>query len=132
MTPRRRRPRSAGSIRADVTDAASVSRAIARTHEGLGPIEILVNNAGWDELLPFLETDEAFWDRVIDINFKGALRTSHQVVPGMIERGYGRVVNIGSDAARVGSSLEAVYSGAKGAVISFTKTLARETARGMA
>jgi 2-hydroxycyclohexanecarboxyl-CoA dehydrogenase len=116
-------------VHADVTDAGSVGRAIARTEEGLGPIEILVNNAGWDELLPFLETDEAFWDRVIDINFKGALRTSHQVVPGMIERGYGRVVNIGSDAARVGSSLEAVYAGAKGAVISFTKTLARETAR---
>jgi 2-hydroxycyclohexanecarboxyl-CoA dehydrogenase len=66
---------------------------------------------------------------VIDVNFKGCLRTCRRIVPGMVDRGYGRVVNIGSDAARVGSSLEAVYSGAKGAVVSFTKTLAREVAR---
>ena len=66
---------------------------------------------------------------MIDVNFKGCLRTCRRIVPGMVDRGYGRVVNIGSDAARVGSSLEAVYSGAKGAVVSFTKTLAREVAR---
>ena len=69
------------------------------------------------------------WDKIIELNFKGCLRTCRYVVPGMIERQYGRVVNIGSDAARVGSSLESVYSGAKGAVVSFTKTLAREVAR---
>src|SRR5204862_6764724 len=85
--------------------------------------------AGWDELRPFVETDEAFWDRVIEINFKGCLRLTRALLPGMIERGFGRVVNIGSDAGRVGSSLESVYAGAKGGVIAFTKTIARETAR---
>ena len=78
---------------------------------------------------PFLETEEPFWDRVIDVNFKGCLRVTHAVLPGMVERGFGRVINIGSDAGRVGSSLESVYSGAKGGVIAFTKTLAREVAR---
>jgi 2-hydroxycyclohexanecarboxyl-CoA dehydrogenase len=113
----------------DVTDAASVAAAVERAEAELGPIEVLVNNAGWDELKPFLDTDEAFWDRVIDVNFKGALRTTRALLPGMIERGFGRIVNIGSDAGRVGSSLESVYSGAKGGVIAFTKTIAREAAR---
>jgi 2-hydroxycyclohexanecarboxyl-CoA dehydrogenase len=117
------------SVHLDVTDSASIDAAVSLAERELGPIEILVNNAGWDEFLPFLETGEAFWDRVIEINYKGCLRMSHRIVPGMLERRYGRIVNIGSDAARVGSSLEAVYSGAKGAVISFTKTLAREVAR---
>jgi 2-hydroxycyclohexanecarboxyl-CoA dehydrogenase len=112
-----------------VTDTASVDQAVAQSEHQLGPIEILVNNAGWDELRPFLETDENFWNNVIEVNFTGCLRLCHRVVPGMIERSWGRVINISSDAARVGSSLEAVYSGAKGGVISFTKTLARETAR---
>jgi 2-hydroxycyclohexanecarboxyl-CoA dehydrogenase len=74
------------------------------------------------------EAVEEFWDRILDLNFKGALRVTKAVVPGMIERGWGRVINIGSDAGRVGSSLEAVYSGAKGGIIAFTKTLAREVA----
>src|SRR5207247_4946428 len=87
------------------------------------------NNAGWDEMHRFLDTDEPFWDRVLEVNFKGCLRTTHALLPGMVERGFGRIVNIGSDAGRVGSSLEAVYSGAKGGVIAFTKTIARETAR---
>ncbi|HEY8639263.1 MAG TPA: 3-oxoacyl-ACP reductase family protein [Solirubrobacterales bacterium] len=113
----------------DVTDRGSVNQALERTEETLGPVEILVNNAGWDELRPFLETDEPFWDRVIEINYKGCLRVTRAVLPGMVERGWGRVVNIGSDAGRVGSSLESVYSGAKGAVIAFTKTIAREVAR---
>jgi 2-hydroxycyclohexanecarboxyl-CoA dehydrogenase len=116
------------AVRLDVTDTASVNAAVGLVERELGPVEILVNNAGWDELRPFMETDEAFWDRVIELNFKGCLRCCRRVVPGMVERGYGRVVNIGSDAARVGSSLEAVYSGAKGGVIAFTKTLARELA----
>jgi len=116
------------AVHLDVTESASVDGAVADVERALGPVEVLVNNAGWDEFRPFLDTDEAFWDRVIELNFKGCLRVSHRVVPGMVARGYGRVVNIGSDAARVGSSLEAVYSGAKGAVVSFTKTLARELA----
>jgi 2-hydroxycyclohexanecarboxyl-CoA dehydrogenase len=113
----------------DVTDSDSVARAVEDTLEGLGPIEVLVNNAGWDELHPFLETDEPFWDRVIDINFKGGLRLTRLALPTMVERGWGRIVNIGSDAARVGSTGESVYAGAKAAVIAFTKTIARETAR---
>jgi 2-hydroxycyclohexanecarboxyl-CoA dehydrogenase len=113
----------------DVTDTGSVARAVEDVAAALGPIDVLVNNAGWDEFRPFLETGEEFWDRVIEINFKGCLRTTRAVVPGMVERGSGRVVNIASDAGRVGSSLEAVYSGAKGGVIAFTKTLAREVAR---
>ena len=119
----------AGAVTLDVTDAASVAAATERTEALLGPVEVLVNNAGWDELHPFLETDEAFWDRVIDVNYKGALRLTRMIAPGMVERGWGRVVNIGSDAGRVGSSGEAVYAGAKGGVIAFTKTLAREVAR---
>jgi 2-hydroxycyclohexanecarboxyl-CoA dehydrogenase len=117
------------AVRLDVTDSVSVGDAVAQVEESLGPIDIVVNNAGWDELLPFLETDEPFWDRVIDVNFKGCLRVTRAVLPGMVERGFGRLVNIGSDAGRVGSSLEAVYSGAKGGVIAFTKTVAREVAR---
>jgi 2-hydroxycyclohexanecarboxyl-CoA dehydrogenase len=120
------------AVEIDVTRMDSVVSAV-RTIEGeLGPIEVVVNNAGWDDFMPFIETTEEFWDKVIDINFKGALRVLKVVVPGMIERGFGRIVNIGSDAGRVGSSLEAVYSGAKGGIIAFTKTLAREvSARGI-
>lgn len=117
------------AIALDVTDAASVEAAVARTVAKLGSIDVLVNNAGWDEFHPFLETDERFWDRVIGVNFKGCLRLTRAVLPGMIDRGWGRIVNIGSDAGRVGSSFESVYSGAKGAVIAFTKTIAREAAR---
>ena len=117
------------AVRLDVTDPASVARAVGAVEEALGPVDILVNNAGWDEMRPFLETDEPFWDRVLDINLKGGLRMIKATAPGMVERGWGRVVNIGSDAGRVGSSLESVYSAAKGGVIAFTKTLARELAR---
>lgn len=117
------------AVRLDITNTRSVNDGFETVERELGPVEILVNNAGWDEFHPFLETDEEFWDRVIELNFKGCLRTCRRAVPGMLERGYGRVVNIASDAARVGSSLEAVYSGAKGGVVAFSKTLAREVAR---
>jgi len=113
----------------DVRDAAGVHAAVAEATRVLGPVGVLVNNAGWDELHPFLETDEAFWERVIDINFKGCMRVTQAVLPAMIENGFGRVVSIGSDAGRIGSSLESVYSGTKGAIIAFTKTIAREMAR---
>lgn len=116
------------AVQVDVTDTASVLAAIKSVTESLGPIEVVVNNAGWDDFMNFVDTSEEFWDRILNINFKGALRVIHAVVPGMIERGWGRVINIGSDAGRVGSSLEAVYSGAKGGIIAFTKTLAREVA----
>ena len=116
------------AVVADVTDTASVQAAVDTVTKELGPIEVVVNNAGWDDFMPFLDTTEEFWDKILNLNFKGALRVSKAVVPGMIERGFGRVINIGSDAGRVGSSLEAVYSGAKGGIIAFSKTLAREVA----
>jgi 2-hydroxycyclohexanecarboxyl-CoA dehydrogenase len=117
------------AVRLDVTDSGSVESAVGTVERELGPIEILVNTAGWDEFHPFLDTDEAFWDRIIELNYKGCLRVCRRVVPGMADREYGRVVNISSDAARVGSSLEAVYAGAKAAQVAFGKTLARELAR---
>ena len=112
----------------DVSDFGAVKAGVEKITADLGPVEVVVNNAGWDDFMPFLKTSEDFWDKILDINFKGALRVIHTVVPGMVERGFGRVINIGSDAGRVGSSLEAVYSGAKGGIIAFTKTLAREVA----
>jgi 2-hydroxycyclohexanecarboxyl-CoA dehydrogenase len=116
------------AVEIDVTRTASVEAAVREVEAELGPIEVVVNNAGWDDFMPFVQTTEEFWDKILEINFKGALRVIKAVVPGMTERGFGRVINIGSDAGRVGSSLEAVYSGAKGGVIAFTKTLAREVA----
>jgi 2-hydroxycyclohexanecarboxyl-CoA dehydrogenase len=120
---------SARAIALDVTEPASVAQAVSSVTEGLGPIEVLVNAAGWDEFHAFAETDEGFWRRVIAVNFEGCLRTTHAVLSTMGERGYGRIVNVASDAARVGSSGEAVYAGAKAAVVAFTKTIAREHAR---
>ena len=117
------------SVRMDVTSTSSVEDAYLEVVDRLGAVEILVNAAGWDKFMKFVETDEDFWDKIIDLNFKGMLRTTHICVPPMIEAGWGRIVNISSDAGRVGSSLEAVYSGAKGGTIAFSKTLAREVAR---
>ena len=105
------------AVSMDVTSTDSVHQARLRVVDEMGPIEVLVNCAGWDLLMPFLDTEEAFWDKVIDINFKGVLRTAHACLPSMVDGGWGRIINISSDAARVGSSLEAVYSGAKGGVI---------------
>ena len=119
---------SAVAVQIDGTSTDSVKAAVATVEAELGPIEVVVNNAGWDDFMKFVQTDEEFWDKILDINYKGALRVIHTVVPGMTERGFGRIINIGSDAGRVGSSLEAVYSGAKGGIIAFTKTLAREVA----
>lgn len=119
----------AAGVALDVTDPASVSAAIVAAREALGEVGVLVNNAGWDELRPFVDSDEAFWRRVIDVNFTGALRMTHALLPGMIDAGWGRVLCVSSDAARVGSSLESVYAGAKGALIAFAKSLAREVAR---
>jgi 2-hydroxycyclohexanecarboxyl-CoA dehydrogenase len=113
----------------DVVDGEAVKAAVEGASEKFGGVDVLVNNAGWDDLKLFLDSDEDFWRRVVEINYMGPLRVTHAVLPGMVERGWGRVVNIGSDAGRVGSSLESVYSGAKGGIIAFTKTLAREVAR---
>jgi 2-hydroxycyclohexanecarboxyl-CoA dehydrogenase len=117
------------AIEMDVRAPASVTEGLATARRECGEIDVLVNVAGWDELKPFVETDEEFWQEVLEVNFKGGLRVTHALLPSMIERHWGRIVNISSDAGRVGSSLESVYAGAKGAIISFTKTVARETAR---
>lgn len=116
-------------VELDVTHSHSVSDAVKSVEADLGPIDIIVNCAGWDELKPFLETDDAFMAKVLEINLAGPMRVTRAVLPGMIERKWGRIINIASDAGRVGSSLEAVYSGAKGGLIAFTKTMARENAR---
>ncbi|HVJ10436.1 MAG TPA: SDR family oxidoreductase [Burkholderiales bacterium] len=92
-------------------------------------VDVLVNNAGWDRFQNFVDTKPEEWDALIDINLRGPLNMHHLVVPGMLERSSGRIVNISSDAARVGSSGEAVYSACKGGIIAFSKTLAREVAR---
>ncbi len=113
----------------DITDHDAVGNAVRRFEGQAGGTEILINNAGWDRMVNFLDSDLALWDKVIDINLRGPLNLHHVVLPGMAERGSGKVVNIASDAGRVGSSGEAVYSACKGGLIAFTKTMAREMAR---
>lgn len=113
----------------DVSDSASVRASVAAVEEKLGPIDVLVNNAGIDVIEFFVDSEEATWDRLIAVNLKGTLLCCRAVLDGMIARGAGRIVNLGSDAGRVGSSGEAVYSATKGGVIAFTKALAREVAR---
>lgn len=113
----------------DVSDRPAVDAAVQKAGEDLGPIWLLVNNAGWDKPMPFLKTDRELWDKIVRINLIGPFNMHHAVCPGMVERGGGRVVNIASDAARVGTSDEAVYSACKGGLIAFTKSLARELAR---
>ena len=120
---------TAQAFRCDITDRASVDAAVAATEEKLGPIDVLVNNAGWDVFKPFTRTEPAQWDRLIAINLVGALHLHHAVLPGMAARKAGRIVNIASDAARVGSSGEAVYAACKGGLVAFSKTIAREHAR---
>jgi 2-hydroxycyclohexanecarboxyl-CoA dehydrogenase len=119
----------AQAFRCDITDRATVDQAVAATIEALGPIDVLVNNAGWDVFKPFTKTEPAQWDKLIAINLTGALHMHHAVLPGMAARKAGRIVNIASDAARVGSSGEAVYAACKGGLVAFSKTIAREHAR---
>ncbi|KPQ08291.1 MAG: 2-hydroxycyclohexanecarboxyl-CoA dehydrogenase BadH [Rhodobacteraceae bacterium HLUCCA12] len=127
-----RQIRASGGVAAahavDITDRSAVDAAVAAIEAG-GPVDVLVNNAGWDEARPFLATDIALWDKVIQINLYGPLHMHHAVLPGMVKNGGGRIVNIASDAGRVGSSGEAVYAACKGGIISFSKTVARELAR---
>jgi 2-hydroxycyclohexanecarboxyl-CoA dehydrogenase len=113
----------------DVSDPRSVRAAVAEAEARLGPIDVLVNNAGVDVIGPFLDSTEETWERLWAVNLKGTLLATRAVLHGMVARERGRIVNIGSDAGRVGSSGEAVYSATKGGVIAFTKTLAREVAR---
>ena len=120
---------AAVAIAADVTDRQRVQAMVDEVVGRFGRIDILVNNAGWDKASPFIDSDPADWDRAIAVNLYGVLHTARAVLPVMAEQGHGAVVNLGSDAGRVGSSGEAVYSAAKGGVIAFTKSLAREMAR---
>ena len=113
----------------DLTKKADVDRMVSEILARFGRIDILVNCQGWDRLEPFVESSEATWEKLLAINFKSVLYTTKSVLPQMISRGGGKIVNISSDAGRVGSSWEAVYAGAKGAVIAFSKTIAREVAR---
>ena len=113
----------------DVTDAASVRDAVAAVESALGPVGMLVNNAGTDEFGFFQNTDEDLWQRVLDVNLLGVMRTTRELLPRMTERGGGRIVNVASEAGRVGSNGSAAYSAAKGGVIAFTKAIAREAAR---
>jgi 2-hydroxycyclohexanecarboxyl-CoA dehydrogenase len=117
------------SLPADLTRRADVTRMAQEAQAQFGQVDILVNNAGWDRMGLFLETDEDTWDRIIAVNLKAMLYVCRAVLPSMVARGAGKVVNIASDAGRVGSSGEAVYSATKGAVIAFSKALAREMAR---
>jgi len=119
----------ATAFEADVTDYDAVAEAVSSLEAAAGPVDILVNNAGIDIAMPFLATDTALWRRIVEINLFGPLNLHHIVVRGMAERRSGKVINISSDAARVGSSGESVYAACKGGIISFSKTLARELAR---
>jgi 2-hydroxycyclohexanecarboxyl-CoA dehydrogenase len=109
----------------DVTEPASAYAAV----DGAGKLDVLVNNAGMDEFGFFTDTDPQMWERVLAVNLKGVFACTGAVLPGMQQAGYGRIVNIASEAGRVGSKGSAVYSAAKGGVIAFTKTIARENAR---
>ncbi|HAC59655.1 MULTISPECIES: SDR family NAD(P)-dependent oxidoreductase [Alphaproteobacteria] len=119
----------AWAYKVDITDYAAVARAVDAFEKAAGQVYGLVNNAGWDEAKPFIQTEPDFWKKVIDINLYGPLNLTHVVARRLAEQGAGRVVSISSDAGRVGSSGEAVYSAAKGGVIAFMKTMAREFAR---
>ena len=117
------------AFKVDIADRAQVTAAMETFERERGPTDGLANIAGWDTPIAFLDTDDAFWEKVIRINLNGPMTMHHVVVRGMARRGSGRVVNVASDAGRVGSSGESVYSACKGGIIAFTKTLARELAR---
>jgi len=119
----------AEAMAVDIADHAAVKKAVTAFETDVGPTDILINNAGWDRFANFIDTTPELWDQLIAINLRGPLNMTHAVLRGMVDRGYGRVVNIASDAGRVGSSQEAVYSACKGGIIAFTKTVAREVAR---
>lgn len=116
-------------VKTDLTKKESVDKMAKEVLQTFGKVDILVNNAGWDRIELFITNSPEFWDKVIAINYKHQIYTTRAVLDHMIERKYGRIVNISSDAGRVGSTGEAVYSGCKGALIAFTKTMARELAR---
>ena len=120
---------TAQAFSCDISDHDGCQKAVREAVAAFGPIDVLVNNAGWDVFKPFVDTVPADWDKLIAINLTGPLNMHHAVLPGMAERKRGRIVNVSSDAARVGSSGEAVYAACKAGLIGFSKTIAREQAR---
>lgn len=120
---------SALSLIADIRDFAAVRAAVEQARSQLGAVSILVNNAGWDRIEPFVQNTPELWDKLIAINLKGPIHCTRAVVDDMVAAGSGRIISISSDAARVGSTGEAVYAACKGGIISFSKTMARELAR---
>jgi len=116
-------------VKMDITNSKEVKAAVEQVLKQCGKIDILVNNAGWDKMEPFVQSTEETWDKVIAINYKGPVIVTRAVLDNMISNNYGHIVSIASDAGRVGSSGEAVYSGCKGGIIAFSKTLAREVVR---
>jgi 2-hydroxycyclohexanecarboxyl-CoA dehydrogenase len=118
----------ASGVRTDVSDSTDVGAAVAAVERELGPVDVLVNNAGIDVIEPFTESKEETWRRIVEVNYLGPVLCTRAVLDGMMERGYGRIISISSDAGKVGSSGEVVYSGTKGGIIAFSKALARETA----
>ena len=121
--------RRAMAVEVDVTDARRVDAATAEVGSALGRLDVLVNNVGWTPNEPFADSKPETWRRIVDVNYLGALNCTHAALPIMIEQGSGRIVSIASDAARVGTPREAVYAGAKAAIIGFSKSLAAEVAR---
>ena len=115
-------------VRVDVSNSTDVGAAVAVVERELGPVDVLVNNAGIDVIEPFVESKEETWRRIVEVNYLGPVLCTRAVLDGMIERGYGRIISISSNAGKVGSSGEAVYSGTKGGIIAFSKALAREMA----
>jgi len=113
----------------DISDYARVTETVGAFEKDSGRIDVLVNNAGWDKFAIFMQTDPELWDKVIAINLRGPINMHHAVLKYMTQRKGGKIVSISSDAGRVGSSGEAVYSACKGGIIAFTKTMAREMAR---
>jgi 2-hydroxycyclohexanecarboxyl-CoA dehydrogenase len=113
----------------DLTDTPSIEGFAAAVHQRVERVDGLVNGAGWDQIQPFLENPPEMWDRLIAINLMGAVRLTRDVLPPMVAARGGKIVNISSDAGRVGSMGETVYAAAKGGLIAFTKSLARELAR---
>ena len=118
----------ASALPVDLSDSASID-SLVQEIEAIGPIDVLVNNAGWDKVEPFVSSKPETWDRLIAINLRAPIQLTHAILPGMLERGWGRLLFVSSDAARVGSTGESVYSACKAGLIGFSKTMAREAAR---
>jgi len=116
-------------VHLDITDDKSIAAFVESIQSKVGAIDVIVNGAGWGQITPFWEMPLDVWSKIVELNLVGPMKLIRALLPGMMERNGGKIVNVGSDAGRVGSSGETVYAGAKGGLIAFTKSLAREVAR---